>query len=1278
MSDAPTRIAPLSRDKRKLLLLMLEEQGVSVVEQPTIPRRKDDEPLPLSFVQERLWFLDQLEPGRSTYNMTGSVRLTGRLEVAALAQVFSTIRRRHEALRTRFVAFNGQPQQLIDPFLPVSLPQVDLSNLAGAAQEIELECLVNEEAERPFNLAAGPLLRIKLVRLSSCEYAVLVTVHHIISDGWSMGVLVKEVATLYRAYSTGLPSPLPELSLQYADYAVWQRDWLQGEVLDEHLRYWREQLAGAPPVLQLPLDRPRPAIQRFEGSSVSLLVGTEIVSELRELSQREGASLFMVLLAAFQVLLHRYTQEDDLVVGTPIANRNRAETEQLIGFFINTLALRTDMSGEPSFRELVQRVREVALGAYAHQDLPFEKLLEELNPARSLSHTPLFQVFFNLVNLPTRVVELPDLTMQALIPDESGSNFDLTLYLAELENGHLALNLVYNAELFQARRMEEMLAQYQALLGQIIANPAEHITRYSLVTAAAARLLPEPAEPLSADYEGSVQALFAQQAQRAPERLAVRDKAESWSYRELDEWGNRLAHHLRAGGVESQAVVAIYGHRCATLVWALLGVLKAGAAFVILDPAYPAARLIECLKVARPRGWLALEAAGAPAPELEEFITGLSGCCRLTLPRRALAVERELLAEQPSTDPCVPVGPDALAYIAFTSGSTGKPKGIAGRHGSLTHFRPWLQTEFGLQESDRFSMLSGISHDPLHRDIFTPLQLGAMICIPDPDELGEAGKMAAWMKREQITVAHLTPAMAQLLTERLDDTTDCVASLRYAFLVGDALTRRDVANLRKLAPNLTCVNYFGTTETQRAVGYYVIPPATNAHPLTEDRGKEVWPLGRGIADVQLLVLNRHQQLAGVGESGEICVRSPHVALGYVDNEVLTRERFIINPFTKAAGDWLYRTGDLGRYLPDGNVELIGRADAQIKIRGFRIEPAEIEAVLAQHAAVHEVVVIVREDVPGDKRLVAYVRYEPEQPPDIPTLLAAVRAKLPEYMVPAAIVLLESFPLTPNGKLDRRALPVPTAVRSSTTEAYLGPRTVVEEVLAGIWSEVLHIDLVGVADNFFQLGGHSLLATQVLARVRASLRTEVALRTLFERPTLGELAQSVEAALRAGQGVTVPPLVSVARDGPLPLSFAQQRLWFLHQLEAESAAYNLPVAVRLSGVLDVGALTGAVAEIVNRHESLRTAFTVVDDQPVQVVAPTLRLAVPMVDLTELGPVSREQALRRVLQQEGQRSFELQQLPLLRVLLLRLDQEEHVALLVMHHIISGWLVDGCACR
>ena len=1089
--------------------------GESVALPPLLPVGRD-EPLPLSFVQERLWFLDQLEPGRSTYNMIGSVRLTGRLDVAALAQVFLTIRRRHEALRTRFVAFNGQPQQIIDPFLPVSLPQVDLSDLAEAAQEIELECLVNEEAERPFNLAAGPLLRIKLVRLSNCEYAVLLTVHHIISDGWSLGVLIQEVSRLYRAYSSGLPSPLPELSLQYADYAVWQRDWLQGEVLDEHVHYWREQLAGAPPVLQLPMDRPRPAIQRFEGSSVSLLVDAEIVSELRELSQREGASLFMVLLAAFQVLLHRYTQEDDLVVGTPIANRNRAEIEELIGFFINTLALRTDMSGEPSFRELVQRVREVALGAYAHQELPFEKLLEELNPARSLSYTPLFQVFFNMINLPSRVVELPDLTMQGLIPDEIGSNFDLTLYLGELENGNLALSLVYNADLFQERRMEEMLAQYQALLGQIIANPAQQITRFSLVTPASARLLPDPAEPLGADYEGSVQALFAQQAQRVPERLAVRDKDETWSYRELDEWGNRLANHLRASGVESQSVVAIYGHRCATLVWALLGVLKAGAAFVILDPAYPAARLIECLKVARPRGWLALDAAGAPARELEEFITGLSGCCRLTLPRRDVAVERDLLAEQTSADPCVPVGSDALAYIAFTSGSTGKPKGIAGRHGSLTHFLPWLKTTFGLQQSDRFSMLSGISHDPLHRDIFTPLQLGAMICVPDPDEIGDAGKMAAWMNREQVTVAHLTPAMAQLLTEMLDDTTDCVASLRYAFLVGDALTRRDVANLRKLAPNLTCVNYFGTTETQRAVGYYTIPPATNAHPLTDDRVKEVLPLGRGIEDVQLLVLNRQQQLAGVGESGEICVRSPHVALGYVDNEVLTRERFIINPFTKAAGDWLYRTGDLGRYLPDGNVELIGRDDAQIKIRGFRIEPAEIEAVLAQQPAVHEVVVVVREDVPGDKRLVAYVRYEPEQPPAIAALLEAVRAKLPEYMVPAAIVLLDNLPLSPNGKVDRRALPAPDRLRPELAHAFVAPRTPVEEVVAGIWANMLNVERVGVDDNFFDLGGHSLLATQLISRVRDSFQLELPLRTLFEAPRVAELAVRIEAAGREAE------------------------------------------------------------------------------------------------------------------------------------------------------------------
>ncbi|HEY1404484.1 MAG TPA: amino acid adenylation domain-containing protein, partial [Pyrinomonadaceae bacterium] len=676
-----------------------------------------------------------------------------------------------------------------------------------------------------------------------------------------------------------------------------------------------------------------------------------------------------------KTLLYRYTGQEDIVIGTPIAGRNRAEVKGLIGFFLNTLVLRTELSGNPSFDELLERVRETTVGAYAHQDLPFEKLLEELQPERDLSRTPLFQVFFNMLNLPGGEMRLPGLSVELLSPREVGSKFDVTLYVREL-NRRVAFELVFNADLFSRERMSEMLGQFERLLAQAAENPAESIGNFSLVTPAAEMILPRPAEPLNDDWLGAVPSIFSRHARRTPERTAIIDAHETWSYGELEAHSNQLANYLRAGGIGNQDIVAIYSHRSSSLVWALLGVLKAGAAFVVLDPAYPVSRIIDYLQLAGPRGFIHLAAAGALPPALAEFVGEMACSVKLELPRRDAALAERLFAAYSTDEPGITINPEDLAYVSFTSGSTGRPKGVEGKHGSLTHFLPWLQRTFGLDETDRYSMLSGLAHDPLHRDIFTPLQLGACICVPNHDEIEIPGRIGEWMKRERVTITHLTPAMAQLLTETGSDATPCeVASLRYTFLVGDVLTRHDVARLRRLAPSISCINYYGSTETQRAVSYYRVADEAedSGDSPAEARGrvKEILPLGKGIEDVQLLVLNRAGQLAGVGESGEIYLRSPHIARGYMGDATLTRERFVENPFTKIPGDRLYRTGDIGRYMPDGNVEPLGRADHQVKIRGFRIELGEVEAVLGLHEGVREAVVIAREDTAGERRLVAY-------------------------------------------------------------------------------------------------------------------------------------------------------------------------------------------------------------------------------------------------------------------------------------------------------------------
>jgi amino acid adenylation domain-containing protein len=1064
---------------------------------PILPVPKDGH-LPLSFAQARLWFLAQLEADSSAYNLPTAFRLTGSLNVTALEQSLSEIVRRHSILRTTFLSVDGQPKQVISSDIALKLPVIDLRQVPSDQPEAEAQRLANEEAQQPFDRATSPLFRFKLLRLSGLEYVLLLTIHHIVYDGWSYDIFFRELTALYNAFSSGKPSPLMELSIQYADFAVWQRDWLSGEVLESQLNYWKKKLSGDLPVLELPTDYPRPPIQTHRGAQESLELPPDLSERLKTLCQQKRTTLFMVLLAAFQILLSRHSGQEDMIVGTPIAGRNRLEIEGLLGLFVNTLVLRTDLSGNPSFRELLERVREVALGAYAHQDLPFEKLVEELHPERDLSRTPLFQVWFNMVNLADEHLYLSGLTVEPFQILETPSKFDLTLYVREQDSG-IRLDLVYNAELFAPERMVEMLVQFNHLLMQIVAHPEERIAQFSLVTPTAESLLPNPSQLLDGTEEEPISAYFSRQAQRVPEKLAVVDTQVAWTYKELDTRSNQLANYLLEHGIKGQDVIAIYGHRSALLVWAILGVLKAGAAFVILDPAYPASRLINCLHLAQPQGWLQLESASSPPTELEEFLTTASSGCFLQLSQASV------LTGYSSNHPEVAVDPDNLAYVAFTSGSTGMPKGIKGTHRPLSHFLKWHCQTFDLNQSDRFSLLSGLSHDPLLRDIFTPLSLGATLCIPKQQDIEIPGQLAEWMRQQEVSIAHLTPAMGQLLTETLSATSK-IPSLRYVFFGGDVLTKHDVAKVRQLAPGVTCVNFYGATETPQAMGYFVVQNPNDRVEEGEPASlKESIPLGRGVADVQLLVLNTSQQLAGVGEVGEIYVRTPYLAQGYISDETLTQERFIINPFTKITGDKLYVTGDLGRYLPDGNIEFLGRTDHLVKIRGFRIELGEIEANLGQHPMVQQCAIVVREDVVGDKRLVAYVVPNQVQALTTSELRRFLKQKLPDYMVPSAFVMLDALPLTPNGKVDRRALPVPDQSGQEPEETFVAPRDELELQLTKIWEKVLGKKPIGIRDNFFELGGHSLLAVRLFAQIEKTFGKDLPLATLFQAPTVEQIA-----------------------------------------------------------------------------------------------------------------------------------------------------------------------------
>ncbi|HEY0765885.1 MAG TPA: amino acid adenylation domain-containing protein [Pyrinomonadaceae bacterium] len=1239
-------------------------QAGSQVQLPPIVPVARDRNLPLSFPQERLLFLEQLEPGGAIYNLHAALRLKGILDLAALEQSFNEIIRRHESLRTTLELREGEPVQLIVPTLTIPLPLMDVSPHSVA--ETEALRLAAEEGQRPFDLGVGPLLRALAIRIDVDDHLVVLTMHHAISDGWSMGILLRELSALYAAYSQHTPSPLTELPIQYADYASWQRKCLEGEWLESHLAYWREVLAGAPPVLELPADRPRAAVQSFAGATEVMVLDQDLSRRLRSLSQEQGVTLFMTLLAAFKVLLSRYTGQPDIVVGTPIANRNRIETEALIGFFINSLALRTDLSGNPSFTKLLRRVFDVTLSAYAHQEVPLEKLLQDLQPERDLSRTPLFQVYFNMLNFPLGDLQLPGLTSQILSFPDAWSKFDLTLYVEDQES--IRCNLVYNANLFEPPRMAEMLAQFKHLLLQIVEQPEVEIGRFTLITPAAEKHLPNPKMDLSAKWEGAVHTLFSRHARQFPNKPAVIDKQATWTYAQLESRSNQIANYLLSSGIQSEDVVAIYAHRSAPLVLALLGVLKAGASFLLLDPAYPATRLIDCLKLAKPRGWIQLQAAGVPPEYLKDFVTSQISCV-LELPER-LDEAGDRLANASTEEPQVVVGADSLAYLAFTSGTSGKPKGIQGRHGPLSHFRPWYKQNFAINESDRFSLLSGLSHDPLHRDVFTPWQFGATICIPDPELLGTPGYLAEWMRSEEITVTNLTPAMGQLLTSELKARTPVsITSLRYAFFVGDALTRRDVARLKKLAPQFKCVNLYGSTETQRAVSCFM----GNGHEELDTRDEgEILPLGKGIEDVQLLLMNDAQQLAGIGEVGEIFIRSPHLARGYLDDQTLTEARFIPNPFTGSIHDRLYRTGDLGRYLPDGNVASLGRCDFQVKIRGFRVELTEIEAVLGRHAAIQEAVVIAVEERSGERLLVAFVIWQRDLRVTTGELRRYIKEQLPDYMVPAFFIELDEIPLTPNGKLDRQALAKLAQTRPELMESESRQYTPTEEILAGIWAEVLHVEPIGLHNNFFELGGHSLVITRVISRVRESFHVEIPLRWLFEKPTVSELAAAIDREQQLHQ--VLPPIGRAPRNAELPLSFAQQRLWFMNQLEPDTTAYNLSAALWLNGPLDVDAFQRTLNEIARRHEVLRTNFVTSAGRPRQVVSSDVTTPLTIVDLSSLSEADHEAETQRLVVADAQRPFDLAHDRLWRATLFKLGPQKHAGLLTLHHIVAdGWSLE-----
>nr|WP_150788798.1 non-ribosomal peptide synthase/polyketide synthase [Pseudomonas aeruginosa] len=1237
------RFITLPLDKRKLYLAKMQEEGVTPANLPIPEVASAFERIPLSYAQERQWFLWQMDPQSAAYNIPSALRLRGELDVEALSASLGAIVERHQSLRTVFV----EDEQL-DGFRQQVLASVDVPvpvTLAGDDDaQAQIRAFVESETQQPFDLRNGPLLRARLLRLAADDHVLTLTIHHVAADGWSMRVLVEELIALYGARRQGIEATLPDLPIQYADYAIWQRHWLEAGERERQLEYWMARLGGGQSVLELPTDRQRPALPSYRGARHELQLPQALGRQLQALAQREGTTLFMLLLASFQALLHRYSGQDEIRVGVPVANRNRVETERLIGFFVNTQVLRADLDAQMPFLDLLQQTRVAALGAQSHQDLPFEQLVEALQPERSLSHSPLFQAMYNHQNLGSAgrqslAAQLPGLSVEDLSWGAHSAQFDLTLDTYESEQGVHA-EFTYATDLFEAATVERLARHWRNLLEAVVAEPRRRLGDLPLLDAEERATLLQRSRLPASEYPAGqgVHRLFEAQAGLTPDAPALLFGEERLSYAELNALANRLAWRLREEGVGSDVLVGIALERGVPMVVALLAVLKAGGAYVPLDPQYPADRLQYMIDDSGLRLLLSQQSVLARLPQSD----GLQSLLLDDLER--------LVHGYPAENPDLPEAPDSLCYAIYTSGSTGQPKGVMVRHRALTNFVCSIARQPGMLARDRLLSVTTFSFDIFGLELYVPLARGASMLLASREQAQDPEALLDLVERQGVTVLQATPATWRMLcdSERVDLLRGCTL-----LCGGEALAEDLAARMRGLSASTW--NLYGPTETTIWSARFRL-------------GEEARPfLGGPLENTALYILDSEMNPCPPGVAGELLIGGDGLARGYHRRPGLTAERFLPDPFA-ADGSRLYRTGDLARYRADGVIEYLGRIDHQVKIRGFRIELGEIETRLLEQDSVREAVVVAQPGVAGPT-LVAYlvpteaalVGAESARQQELRSALKnSLLAVLPDYMVPAHMLLLENLPLTPNGKINRKALPLPDA--SAVRDAHVAPEGELERAMAAIWSEVLKLGHIGRDDNFFELGGHSLLVTQVVSRVRRRLDLQVPLRTLFEHSTLRAYAQVVAQLAPAAQG----GIVRCARDASPQLSFAQERQWFIWRLDPHSAAYNIPVALRLKGPLRRDALQGALDLLVQRHETLRTTFLEHDGAPRQVIHPTLPIAIE-----ERRPPVAGEDLKGLVETEAHRPFDLQRGPLLRVLLLPLATDECVLVLTLHHIIAdGW--------
>jgi amino acid adenylation domain-containing protein len=1095
--EAPT-IAKLAR-------LLDEARGGVARAAPILPVPRQGD-LPLSFSQERLWFLDRIQPG-SAYNVPLALRLRGTLDPARLGGAFGAIVARHEALRTVFTESDGEPAQRILPATPPEtwpLPAVDLAGLTESPAVAT--ALADAEALRPFDLATGPLLRTILLRLGAADHVLLLNMHHIVSDGWSLGVLLHELAAFYG----GTPERLPELPVQYADFAVWQKDWLRGQELERQMSYWRQQLAGAPAVLDLPIDRPRPLIATSNGARRWLTLAPALTAAVAALARRQGATPFMLLLAAWAALLHRISRQADLNVGTPIAGRNRSETENLVGFFVNTLVMRVELiregAGDPAFPDILAQVRQTALAAYDHQDLPFEKLVDELRPERDMSHQPLFQVMFALQNAPLGALELPGLTLEPTELGATVAKFDLTLNLMELE-GALTGSLEYNTDLFDPATAARLIGHLGVLLEGIVEQPARRLAELPLLTPEEAhQLLVEWAEEEPEPRGRVLHELVERQSDLRPEAPAVEHGDVRWSYGELESRANRLAWRLRELGVAPEERVILCVERSAEMLVAMLGVLKAGGAYIPLDPAYPRERLARMIEDSGARVLLTQERLLHLLPEL----SAESGAPVLCLDR-----DWDDIALRSDERPASGVTGLNPAYIIYTSGSTGVPKGVVIPHEAVSAYSQACSAVYGSGPGDRNLQFASISFDASVEEIYSSLTRGATLVVRGEVQEG-ISEFLERCRSQGITLLQLpTPFWNQLVTAMEAESLPLPESIRVMFAGGEKMVaQRLVSFWRLMRPGFKLINAYGPTETTVAATLCPIPDTLQVH-----EGLRDVPIGRPLSYVRAYVLDRDLRPVPIGIAGELCVGGPALSRGYLHRPSLTAEKFIPNPFAHLGGDpgeRLYRTGDLVRLLPDGVLEFIGRTDHQIKLRGYRIELGEIESVLASHPALQEAAVVTRREASEDVKLAAWVELRSEVAAPTPAELRVwLEERLPSFMVPSILQILPALPLNAHGKVDRKALER-LAPQTKERAAFAAPRNELEATIARVWREVFGLegaegeDALGVHDNFFDAGGNSLLLVKLHSRLQKALGRSFPLVEMFKHPTIAALAASLGA------------------------------------------------------------------------------------------------------------------------------------------------------------------------